>query len=172
MTMGEVLNMKFEIGDKVVHPQHGVGYVADVEDKQFEPDNTRTYYVVLIPATTLWVPVDLQSSGLRKLSAASDLEECRHVLQSAPLELKAGRGLMRSLSDHIKQGTVVAHCEVVRDLAAFGWRKSLYGPLANFQRMLLDALCQEWAAVSGVSETAASHEIDVLLRKGRVAHSS
>lgn len=170
--MSDRVEMKFEIGDKVVHPQHGVGYVADVEDKQFEPNNTRTYYVVLIPETTLWVPVDLQSSGLRKLSTASDLEQCRHVLQSAPLELKAGRGLMSSLSDHIKQGKVIAHCEVVRDLAAFGWHKPLYGPLANFQRMLLDALCQEWAAVAGVSEIDASHEIDGLLRKGRAAHKS
>jgi len=163
--------MKFDIGDKVVHPQHGVGYVAEVEEKQFEPNATCTYYAISIPDTTLWVPVDdLHTSGLRKLSAGSDLDQCRRVLQSAPLELKAGRGLMSSLSDHVKQGTVVAHCEVVRDLAAFGWRKPLYGPLADFQRMLLDVLCQEWSAVAGVSETDASYEIDVLLKKGRAAH--
>ena len=66
--MGEILDMKFDIGDKVVHPQHGVGYVANLEEKQFEPNAPRTYYVIIIPDTTLWVPVDLPTSGLRKLS--------------------------------------------------------------------------------------------------------
>jgi RNA polymerase-interacting CarD/CdnL/TRCF family regulator len=80
--MSEIVDMKFDIGDKVVHPQHGVGHVADVEEKQFEPNTTRTYYVVLIPATTLWVPVNLSSSGLRRLGAKSDLDQCRQVLQS------------------------------------------------------------------------------------------
>ena len=70
----------------------------------------------------------------------------------------------------IKQGTVFAHCEVVRDLTAFGWRKPIFGPLADYQRMLLEVLGQEWAIVSGVSESAAMHEIDVLLRKCRSLH--
>ena len=61
MTMGEFLEMKFEIGDKVVHPQHGVGFVAGLEEKQFEPNAARMYYVVSIPDTTLWVPVDLST---------------------------------------------------------------------------------------------------------------
>ena len=162
--------MKFDIGDKVVHPQHGVGYVADREEKQFEPNTSRTYYVVVIPDTTLWVPVDLPTSGLRKLGLKSELEHCREVLQSAPLALKPDRGLMASLADQINQGTVIDHCEVVRDLNAFGWHKRLYGPIAEFQRILMNVLCQEWAAVEGVSLLEASHEISVLLKQGRVAH--
>ncbi|NOY99331.1 MAG: hypothetical protein GXP40_09065 [Chloroflexi bacterium] len=161
--------MKFDIGDKVVHPQHGVGYVADLEEKRFEPNASRTYYVIVIPDTTLWVPVDLSTSGLRKLSVKSELDQCRQVLQSAPLTLKPDRGLLSSLAGHIKQGTIIAHCEVVRDLTAYGWRKSLYGPIADFQRTTLNVLCQEWAAVEGLSLAEASHEIGVLLKKGRAA---
>jgi len=147
MTTGDILDMKFDIGDKVVHPQHGVGYVADVEEKQFEPNKSRTYYVVLIPDTTLWVPIDLSSSGLRKLSVKSELEKCRRVLQSAPQPLKPDRGLMPNLIGHIKQGTIIAQCEVVRDLTAYGWSKSIFGPLADFKRMIFDVLCQEWAVI-------------------------
>ena len=165
--MSEAVERKFDIGDKVVHPQHGVGYVSDVEEKQFEPKISRTYYVVSIPDTTLWVPVDLSSSGLRKLSAKTDLEKCRQILLSAPTVLKPDRGLMASLIDHIRQGTIIGHCEVVRDLAAYGWHKSLFGPLSDFRQTTFDVLCQEWAAVEGVPETDASYEIDTLLRKGR-----
>jgi len=168
--MSEILEIKFDIGDKVVHPQHGVGYVSNVEDKQFEQENSRTYYVVIIPNTTLWVPVDLHTSGLRKLSDRSDLDQCRHVLQSTPLTLKPGRDLLASLAGHIKTGTIIAHCEVVRDLTAYGWRKPLYGPIAEFQGRILDVLCQEWAVVEELSVIDASHEIGILLKKGRAAH--
>ena len=167
MAESETSNMKFAIGDKVVHPQHGVGIVAGLEERQFEPSAARMYYVVSIPDTTLWVPVDLSTSGLRKLSLKSDLEQCRQILQASPQALNAGRELLASLSGRIKQGTIIAQCEVVRDLMAFGSHKPLYGPLADFQRMVLNVLCQEWAAVTGVSQAEASQEINVLLKKGR-----
>jgi len=91
MTKNESLDVKFAIGDKVVHPQHGVGFVAGLEEKQFEPSAARMYYVVSIPNTNLWVPVDLSTSGLRKLGLKSELEECRQVLQASPQALNAGR---------------------------------------------------------------------------------
>jgi CarD family transcriptional regulator len=169
MITGEPVDMKFAIGDKVVHPQHGVGFVAGLEEKQFVPNTARMYYVVSIPDTTLWVPVDLSTSGLRKLSARSELDQCRQVLQATPQALTPGRDLLASLSGRIKQGTIIAQCEVVRDLAAFGWHKPLYGSIADFQRMVLNVLCQEWAAVKGITQVEASHEIDGLLKKGRAA---
>ena len=171
--MSEVLGMKFEIGDRVVHPQHGVGFIADMEEKQFEPKVSRKYYVISIPDTTLWVPVDsADSSGLRKLSARSELDRCRLVLKSAPNPLKPDRGLLASLAVRIKQGTLLAHCEVVRDLTAHAWHKSLYGPTADFQRIILNVLCQEWAAVADIPLIEASHEINTLLKAGKAAHGS
>ena len=170
IAMSEIFDMKFDIGDKVVHPQHGVGYVSNVEEKQFDSNVSRTYYVVSIPDTTLWVPVELHTSGLRRLSVSSDLDQCRQVLGSAPLALKPGRDLLASLADKIKQGSILTQCEVVRDLKAYGWRKPLYGPIAEFQQRIFDVICQEWAFVEGVSVVEASHEIGILLKKSRAAH--
>ena len=170
MTMGEFLEMKFSIGDKVVHPQQGVGYVAKLEEKQFEPNKPRLYYVILIPETTMWVPVDLTTSGLRKLSARSELEQCRLVLQSAPHPLTPEKSLLSNLIVHINQGTIAAHCEVVRDLTAHGWHKPLYGAMAEFQRVILDVLSQEWAVVEEVTQVESANEISNLLKKGRPTH--
>jgi len=164
------MDMKFEIGDKVVHPQHGVGFVSNVEEKQFDTKSSCRYYVVLIPDTTLWVPVDTHISGLRKLSVRSDLDQCRLVLQSAPLPLKSGKDLLASLADRINQGSIVEQCEVVRDLKAYGWRKPLYGPIAEFQQRIVEVLYQEWAVIAEVSQIEASREIGKLLKKGRAAH--
>jgi len=170
MTLDEISDMKFDIGDIVVHPQHGVGYVTDLEEKQFLPSAPRKYYVVSIPDTTLWVPVDMPTSGLRKLSARSDLAHCRDVLQAPPQPLKPDRSLLSSLIDHINQGTITAQCEVVRDLTAFGWRKPLYGSMAEFQRVILNVLSQEWAAIEELTVREAEQEISILLKKGRAAN--
>lgn len=165
-----LLDMKFSIGDRVVHPQQGVGYVAKLEEKQFEPNKPRMYYVILIPDTTMWVPVDLSTSGLRKLSVRSELEQCRQVLQSRPHPLTPDRSLLSSLIGHINQGTITGHCEVVRDLAAHGWHKPMYGPMSEFQRVILNVLTQEWAVVEGISVVEAAHEINILLNQGRAAY--
>jgi CarD family transcriptional regulator len=170
MTTGEHLDLKFAIGDKVVHPQHGVGFVAGLEEKQFKPNAARVYYVVSIPDAVLWVPVEqLSTSGLRKLSLLDELEQCRQVLSDTPQTLSTGKDLLTNLSNRIKQGTIVDQGEVVRDLAALGWQKPLYGSLVDFQRAILDVLCQEWAAVKGMSVADASYEINGLLKKGRAA---
>jgi len=169
MATTESSDTKFAVGDKVVHPQHGVGFVAGLEEKKFESNAARMYYVVSIPDTTLWVPVDLSTSGLRKLGLKSELEECCQVLQAHPQELNAGRDMLANLSARIKQGTIIAQCEVVRDLAAFGRHKPLYGPIGDYQRTILNVLCQEWAAVKGISQAEASYEINDLLKKGRAS---
>ena len=64
-----------------------------------------------------------------------------------PHPLTPGRDLQASLAGQINQGTIIAQCEVVRDLTAYGWRKPLFGPIADFQRMIMNVLCQEWAVV-------------------------
>lgn len=166
MVTGEAGDVKFKIGDQVVHPHHGVGFVAGLEEKQFKPNAARMYYVISIPNTTLWVPVDRSLSGLRKLSLEDELEQCRQVLQDTPQALSAGKELLTSLSVRIKQGKLTAQCEVVRDLTAFGRQKPLYDTLADFQRTILSVLCQEWAAVKGITQAEASYEINDLLTKG------
>lgn len=168
--MADMLSMKFTIGEKVVHPHHGVGIVSKLEEKQFDSSGSRMYYVISIHETTLWVPVNQSTSGLRKLSAKDELDKCRQILRSAPVLLSADRSLLSNLSNRIKEGTILAHCEVVRDLTAFGWRKSLFGPVAEFLQKTITVLSQEWAIVDEVSQAEASYEISNLLKKGKAAH--
>lgn len=161
------MDMKFAIGDQVVHPQHGVGIVSGLEEKQFEPNDSRVYYVVSISDTTLWVPVDLSTSGLRKLSQKRDIEKCQKVLQDAPQEVIPSRDLMHNLFSQIKQGTIIDRCEVVRNLAAYGKHKPLIGSIADFQRAVLNVLYEEWAIVKGITAVEASLEINILLKNNK-----
>lgn len=158
----------FEIGDKVVHPQHGVGQIVKLEDREFERGTTRRYYEIDIPGSTVWVPVDLSNSGLRRLAHKSDLVRCREILKARPLPLtEDGRVRQSTLVEHLRQGTIVAQCEVVRDLSAFVAHKPAYGNITAFLEAMLRVLGQEWAMVEEVSMPEALSEIYSLLEQSK-----
>ena len=162
--------MKFDIGDKVVHPQHGVGTIVDIVLEEINTEDAKQYYILSIPDITLWVPVDLDNTGIRKLGSKSEIDKCRQILMSDPTQLESGRGLVSSLVYRIRQGTILSHCEVVRDLAAYGWKKSLFGTLADFRDKGIKVFCQEWAEIENISFSDASSEIYALLKKGKLIH--
>jgi len=162
--------MMFNIGDQVIHPQHGVGEVVKLEDRAFGSGVTRRYYEVSIPSTgsTLWVPLDPTGYGLRKLAERSEIELCRAILASHPEPFTDDpRTRQTSLINRLKQGTIREQCEVVRDLYAFGEHKSLYGSMASFFRQTQNVLCEEWALVEGVTLEEAVREVNALLDKSR-----
>jgi len=161
--------MTFKVGDQVVHPQHGVGNVVKLEDREFEPGVKKGYYEISIPGgSTLWAPVDIPASGLRKLAGKSEIARCRKILESRPSPLLADPRLRQTdLADRLKLGTLRSQCEVVRDLYAHGEHKSLYGTIAGFFRTAQTVLCQEWAIVEGITLQEAIDEVNSLLEKSR-----
>lgn len=165
--------MTFKIGDHVVHPQYGVGQVANLEQREFEPGVMRQYYEVSIPGgSTVWVPLEQQTFGLRKVTVKSEIARCRKILGSHPSPLSEdARSRQSELSARLKQGTITAHCEVVRDLYAHGEHKSLNGTIAAFFRATQEVLCQEWAMVEGMTVSEALREIGLLLEKSRLTMS-
>ena len=157
--------MQFKIGDRVVHPAYGLGQIASIEEKQFSEREPHLYYHVALTKRNLWVPVEAEeASGLRLVTAKSELDQYRQVLQSRPTPLdKNHHHRHLDLAQRMKQNSFQTTCEVVRDLTAWGWRKPL-GPTdtATLQKMRR-SLYQEWGAAAGVSVTEATQEIEALL---------
>jgi RNA polymerase-interacting CarD/CdnL/TRCF family regulator len=144
-----------------------VGKIVKLEDREFERGETRRYYEIQIPGgSTVWVPVDLSNSGLRGLASKSELARCREILRAAPTDLiEDGRVRQSVLVEHLKQGTLAAQCEVVRDLSAFVAHKPAYGTITAFLEAMMRVLCQEWAIVQGITISEATTEITSLLEK-------
>lgn len=155
----------FEIGERVVHPQHGVGQIVKLEDKEFERGHSRRYYELdLSGSSTVWVPVDLSGSGLRRLASKKDLDQCREILKAHPLPLTNDGHVRQSvLAAHLRRGTIMAQCEVVRDLSAFVAHKPAYGTIPAFLEAVLHVLSQEWAIVDEIPIPDAMVEISSLL---------
>ena len=163
--------MPIKVGDRVIHPRHGLGQVTSLAVKQFVEGEKRPFYEISFPGSTLWVPLSLTTSGIRKLSAKSEIVSCRRILKASAEPLKDDFRLRQlELNDHLKEGTLTARCEVVRDLTAYGWHKPLNGSIAVFLQTTLDILCQEWAAVEKITPEEAATEIQSLLEKGKRAN--
>jgi len=163
--------MPIKVGDRVIHPRHGLGQVTNLAVKQFVKGEKRPFYEISFSGSTLWVPLNLTTSGIRKLSAKSEVANCRRVLKSPAEPLNDDYRLRQTeLKNHLKEGTLTARCEVVRDLTAYGWHKPLSGSIAAFLQSTLDVLCQEWAAVEKITPVEAFTEIQSLLEKGKQAN--
>jgi len=165
------IKMSIEVGDQVIHPQHGLGRVSALTVKQFVEGEKRLFYEIAFSGSTLWVPVDLTTSGIRKLSAKREIIGCRQLLKSPAKPVNDDSRLRQTeLNDHLKVGTLTARCEVVRNLTAYGWHKPLNRSTADFLQTALDILCQEWAAVEEITPEEAATEIQTLLDKGKQAN--
>jgi RNA polymerase-interacting CarD/CdnL/TRCF family regulator len=163
--------MTFKVGDQVIHPRLGLGQVTGLAVKQFVEGEKRPFYEISFPGSTLWVPFSPSSTGVRKLTVRSEIDSCRRVLRAPAKPLQVDFRLrLLELRNRLKEGTLTARCEVVRDLTAYGRHKSLSGAIAGFLQTTLDVLYQEWAAVEGITPPQASAEIQSLLQKGKQAN--
>lgn len=163
--------MPIEVNDWVVHPQTGVGRVVKLEVREFGPGTAQRYYVIAIAKGTMWVPVEGPASGLRKLTAKGELGKYRGILRSRPTPLVAdSRQRQIALAERLKEGSFQARCEVVRDLTAHRWNKSLNESSGILLRSAHEVLCAEWAAAGGLSFSEASQEVEALLLEGRKTH--
>jgi CarD family transcriptional regulator len=157
--------MQFKISDQVVHPTYGIGHIVDIEEKRFAQQESQWYYKVRLPKRTLWLPVETQeASGLRPITAKSELDWYRNLLKSPPLPLERNHHRRHpALLRRLKEGSFQVLCEVVRDLTAWGWRKPLGPTDMATLRKIRQSLSQEWATAAGVSPNEAIKEIDSLL---------
>jgi RNA polymerase-interacting CarD/CdnL/TRCF family regulator len=160
--------MTFAVNDRVVHAVHGVGTVVRLVPRQLDAGTTRLYYEVSLSKGTIWVPVDGDTGGLRRLTAKGELAHYRSLLCSRPAPLAADhRQRHDEVAARLKAGTLRARCEVVRDLTAYAWHKPLCQSSAALLRNAQRALDEEWAAVTQLPVDEAVRQVQALLLEGR-----
>jgi len=161
--------MQFKVGDLVVHPAYGMGHIVKIGEKRFSKKSAaRLYYQVTMPnRNTIWTPVEAQATvGLRLVTAKSDLDQYRDLLQSPPVPLNNDQPQQQhlELAGRLKQGSFPVMCEVVRHLTASGWQKPLGATVKAILRKAQERLYQEWATAADISIAEATKEINTLLQ--------
>jgi CarD family transcriptional regulator len=163
--------MQFQVGDRVVHPVHGVGTVKSITRQRFAGDKALPYYEVVTGGPTVWVPVDIQGlTRLRAIVSKASLAECRRLLLSDPVPLDKNHKLRQvQISTRLKDGSLPARCAIVRDLRARSWSKPLGEAEDALLKRISNAVCDEWAASEGIAVHSAMLEVEALLDKSRLA---
>lgn len=163
--------MEFKIGDRVVHPVHGVGIVKTLTEQQFGRAPLRRYYEVTTQGPTLWVPIDVQGQTvLRGVASKASLDECRDLLLAEPLRFDTSPKVRHGeIAARLKGGSLPALCEMVRDLRARNWGIALSPAEEDVLRKTFNTMRDEWAVSDGVSPANALHEIEDLLKEGSLS---
>jgi CarD family transcriptional regulator len=151
--------MQYSVGDKVVHPHHGPGWITGIERREIL-DGLKRYYVIEIPdqGLTLYLPVGkADEAGIRPAMAQSRLPRVLSTLRSRPHLLPEDyRERQEQISTQLKTGRAMQLARVVRDLTWHRHRAHLTRKDSDYLKQGRDLLAAEMALVSGdtISDTS------------------
>jgi CarD family transcriptional regulator len=150
--------MQYAVGDKVVHPYHGPGWIAGIEQRELL-DGTKGYYVIEIPgqALTLYMPVGrADEAGVRFAMSESRFPRVLSMLSAKPYLLPQDyRERQERICAQLKTRRVLELARVVRDLTWHRHRAHLTKTDSDYLKQGRDLLAAEMSLVSGnpVSDT-------------------
>ena len=122
--------MTFQIGDKVVYPNHGIGVVEDIlSDSSPSDDAGDDFYKlrILANATVVKVPVvNVEDVGLRRVISNKDVERIFDLLENRKIETHSNwKGRYKDNSDKMRTGSIYDVAGVLKDLSYLSKKKSL-----------------------------------------------
>lgn len=158
----------FEVGDKVVHPAHGAGVIAGIEEKELIDEFTQ-YYIIELAATEMKLMIPVKTAdeiGLRPVARPAQVETIYKTLRAEPRDLVNDfKKRQAILIEQLKSGDVVDVAEVVRDLY---WR-DVESPLSPTETRQLEGAKQQLAGELSLAEDVEVEEsvaqIDKILQR-------
>lgn len=158
--------VEFVAGDLAVHPSHGVGRVARIEERGTNA-GPAAFYVLEILESRLKVMVPVEAAarvGLRRVMGRAESDEILAVLRAPEVAVGAQpwNRRFRAYSDMVKSGQPLEIAKVLRDMNRLRTGKELsFG-----ERRLLDQarglLLQELALARRVPASEVEQEIDAI----------
>ena len=110
--------MTFEVGDKVIYPNHGLGIVERIEDKTIL-GTTCGFYHLRIAAndTTVLVPVsNVDGVGLRRAISNGEVERLFGLLGDGKIDNHQNwKGRFKDNSDKMRSGSIYEVADVLKD---------------------------------------------------------
>jgi CarD family transcriptional regulator len=117
----------FEIGDKVIYPNHGLGIVTHIESKTIMGTTCGFYQLRMANDTTVFVPVDnVDGVGLRRAVSDQEVERLFGLLGDGKIESHQNwKGRFKDNSDRMRTGSIYDVVEVLKNLTFLSKSKSL-----------------------------------------------
>jgi CarD family transcriptional regulator len=163
--------MTFQVGEKVVYPNHGVGTIENISSRSFGTQQERFYLLRLIPnSMTVMVPFShVGDVGLRKVTKSSEISRVLTYLASGrPVCAQDWKDRFKENSEKMKGGSLLEIAEVFKALVLIQSAK----PLSFREKKMLERarsmIILETAVAKAVTETEAIAFITKALGKSNL----
>jgi len=118
----------FEVGDKVIYPNHGLGIVERIEEKTILGTTCGFYHLRIVAnETTVLVPVaNVDGVGLRRAISDEDVERLFGLLGDGKIDNHQNwKGRFKDNSDKMRSGSIYDVADVLKSLTFLAKSKSL-----------------------------------------------
>jgi CarD family transcriptional regulator len=164
--------MLFQIGEKVIYPNHGVGVIENVSSRAFG-SQYESFYLLRLLCTSLTVMVPLShvgDLGLRKVTRNGEIGKVLCFLSNGSCESHGDwKDRFKTNSDKMRSGSLLAIAEVLKSLLQLQLSK----PLSFREKRMLDRarhmLISEIAVSRSVAEVDAVEMLQKALSKASLA---
>jgi CarD family transcriptional regulator len=120
--------VSFQVGDKVIYPNHGLGVVEKVEEKTILGTTCGFFHLrILSNDTTVLVPVaNVDNVGLRRAIDDEEVERLFGKLGDGKIDNHSNwKGRFKDNSDKMRSGSIADMADVLKSLTFLAKSKSL-----------------------------------------------
>jgi CarD family transcriptional regulator len=120
--------LTFQVGDKVIYPNHGLGVVEGIETKTILGTTCGFYHLRMIAnETTVLVPLDnVEGVGLRRAIADGEVDKLFSLLGDGKIDNHQNwKGRFKDNSDKMRSGSIYDVVDVLKNLTHLARSKNL-----------------------------------------------
>jgi len=154
----------FQIGDKVIYPNHGLGVIERIEEKTIL-GTTCGFYSLRIASneTTVLVPVgNADSVGLRRAIGDTEVDRLFRILADGKIDSQQNwKGRFKDNSEKMRSGSIYDVADVLKSLTLLSKSKNL----SFREKRMLDRA--RFLVVSEISEVLQEGQVAVEARVDR-----
>ena len=163
--------MSFSVGDKAVHPAHGVGEITQIEERLIGSDKIDFYILKLLNGKAGTIRVALNAVdrvGLRQVMSRSAAKTVLNELKKDEMAVTSQpwNRRYREYTEMLKSGSPIKVAKVLRDLSKV---RSDKGELSYGEKKLMEQarklLISELALARRVREETIERDIDKILNQ-------
>jgi CarD family transcriptional regulator len=156
--------MTFQVGEKVVYPNHGVGTIENISSRSFGAQYERFYLLRLHPnSMTVMVPFShVGDVGLRKVTKCGEITRVFSYLAAGrPTCVQDWKDRFKENCDKMKNGSLLEIAEVFKTLLMIQTTK----PLSFREKKMLDRSRQMVIMETSVAKNVSEPDAVVFITK-------
>lgn len=159
--------MEFKVGDKSVHPHHGVGEVTAIEAKEIA-GHKKVFYILKIVDSGMKVMVAMDAAerlGLRKVVSRTEAKKVLEVLRDKKIAVTSQpwNRRYREYTEMLNSGSLYQVAQVLRDLSLIKTDKDLSFGERGLLEKAMSLLVTELAVSRRCKEARVEGEIEQIL---------